>query len=393
MIKENTIDIFIKELKYIFGDAFWVIDYNALSLIVLESSIFETITNIQELHRRLVQNRCPFVLKLTDTSPFKKAYLCIESGDVSSEKTKCEEMSVFQNVSIASTITEKSLSSHVQKEKGHFFQVGEYIHTIDPSFGQCRVGPEASKMRLAICTPVFKRLGLLDMWLKYMTLYLIPELESKGYSVTLLIVGDAEEASTVETYALFGNIVFLQHENILGDKKNLLLNLAKSADFDYLAYIDSDDFFSSNTLESLVEKAKENSFWSSVQSCCFLDLKSNKLGVFTGYQKKKSLHGWGLGSGRVFTKKLIRALDEKPFPPLNKSMDYYIRERLVTFNVPVEKRLIPYTTDGSQELFIGVKSDENIWGFDEYSLKPIELNDPQVNWLPTSILQGLERLR
>lgn len=392
MSQETAIDFFIHDLDTLFGESFCLEEESLRSLILLKSSIFETITQIKEKHKDIkVKRHKNFVLNLIDSSPEENIYISIKEGDTSRKDVFVCNIAVFQNISTSNSLDNEKMISSIKR--GHFFQVGNCLHTVEPSYGQCTIKSKGSKATLAICTPVFKRFALLDVWLKYMSLYLIPNLEEKGYNTTLVIAGGEEEFDVVRPYMLFGNIVFLNHENILGDKKNILLDFSKEADFDYLTYIDSDDFFNATTLDMLIDKAKVNSFWSSVQGCCFLDINTMKAGVFTGYGEKKELHGWGLGSGRVFTKKIMLALDKSPFPPLNKSMDFYIRECLQTFNVPKESRLVPYIENEDSKLFIGVKSNENIWGFDQYSLAPISIDNSRVSWLPKPIIQELQTLK
>lgn len=391
MFQETAIDFFIQDLEVLFGKSFCLHNENLKSLILLKKSIFETISNIRDMHVSLKKRHKNFVLNLTDSSPEKNIYMCITRGDVSHEDVHIDRAEIFQNISTSDTL--ENINKINVSKKGHYFQIGDCIHTVSPSYGQYKLKSKNAKPTIAICTPTFKRFALLDVWLKYMCLYLIPNLEEKGYNPTLVIVGDEEEFGTVKPYLIFGNIIFLQCENILGDKKNVLLNFSKQAEFDYLTYIDSDDFFSATTLDTLIKKADSNSFWSSVQSCCFLDINTMRAGIFTGYGEKKELHGWGLGSGRVFTKKLMLALESNPFPPLNKSMDFYIRQHLSVFNVPKEDRLIPYIENDDTDLFIGAKSDENIWGFDEYTLVPISIDCARLAWLPKPIAQELQHLK
>ena len=389
MLQGNAIDFFTSNMTTVFGKSFCVCNENCKSVIVLKSSIFETISRIQEQHTLLKRKYDHFVLNLTDSQ--KNVYMQVEHGDLSKGNIQKLDMDVFQNISTSSTVENESLVKYLKE--GNYFRIGDYIHTIAPSYGQCAVSSESSKPRLAICTPVFKRFALLDIWLKYMTLYLIPNLEDKGYEITLVLSGGDEEFNVAKPYTVFGRLVYLHHKNVLGDKKNILLSFSKIADFDYLAFIDSDDFFSDQTLSMLIEKANQNAFWSSVQGCCFLDILTMRAGVFSGYGEKKELYGWGLGSGRVFTKKLIKSLEDNPFPPLNKSMDFYIRQYLATFNVPQESRLIPYVENEDTYLFIGVKTDENIWKYDEYSLTPIDLDSNRIAWLPKPIVEELDTLK
>ena len=55
--------------------------------------------------------------------------------------------------------------------------------------------------------------------------------------------------------------------------------------------------------------------------------------------------------------------------------------------------LYSYIESEDSELFIGVKTNENIWGFDEYSLADISVDHVRVSWLPKPIIQELQHLK
>jgi hypothetical protein len=73
-------------------------------------------------------------------------------------------------------------------------------------------------------------------------------------------------------------------------------------------------------------------------------------------------------------------------------MDYYIRGALAKFKVPTADRLLPYLPSCQIDLPIGIKSDTNIWGYDEYALTDVTSEHPQVSWLPPEFREWIKEL-
>lgn len=265
-------------------------------------------------------------------------------------------------------------------EKMYLAQRGKAT-ALTPSFGGVCAKVNDVK-RVVICTPVFKRLALLDLYMDYMCNYYIPSLEWSGFEVIFALAGQEEESPVVRKYFRKG-LIYLQTENNLGRKKNLLLNLARDIQVDYLIYIDSDDFIHPDLTKKMVEVAETNGYWSAVEPFCFFDAKSKDYGLFEGYAKNKDLYGWGMGSGRVFTSKLLKSFGDNPFAHKNKSMDWYIREQLSEVDVPVDSRLVRLSD--LSYLPLGLKTEENIWAYDKYDIRVLDPQDSLVNWLPPTL--------
>jgi hypothetical protein len=301
---------------------------------------------------------------------------------------------------IAFTNIDKFMSSDIAKsgyvdlftEDGNYFKSGNKLCTTSPSVGFYEIKENNVKKTITICTPCYQRFDVLDVYVKYMSNYFMPVLNFLGYESKLLLSGDSEEYDAVKKY-IDGNpdIIYLHHHNNLGEKKNLLLEFSKQADADFLCFIDSDDFISPMLTKQMIEVADKNEYWSAIEPFCFWDFETNNCGLFKGYEQNHSLFGWGMGSGRVFTKRLLNNFAKNPFARKNKSMDSYIREHLKATNLDVKERLVKFSND--MHLPIGLKCNENIWSYDSYKMQDIDLNSQNLSWLPIDIMSCIKNLR
>jgi len=277
-------------------------------------------------------------------------------------------------------------------EDGNYFKSGNIICTTSPSVGTYEIKDESLKKTITICTPCHQRFDVLDVYVMYMSKYFMPVLNFLGYESKLLLSGDSDEYDSVKKYIDENHdIIYLHHHNNLGEKKNLLLEFSKQADVDFLCFIDSDDFISPMLTKEMIEVADKNSYWSAIEPFCFWDFETNDCGLFKGYEQKHSLFGWGMGSGRVFTKKLLNNFAKNPFARKNKSMDSYIREHLKATNLDIKDRLVKFSND--MHLPIGLKCNENIWSYDSYKMQNIDLENQNLSWLPIDIKNSIESLR
>lgn len=241
--------------------------------------------------------------------------------------------------------------------------------------------------RIFIATPVYKRLEVLDTFLEYMTDYLIPALKWENVEVCFALAGEEYESETVRRFIKHkSNCVYIcLDKNILGEKKNKLLKLAQDSLSDYLLWIDSDDFFHPKTCLSLINLCASNGVWSSIKNFSFYNTQRKEYRLFEGYDPSHTLFDWGMGSGRVFSSKVLGIL-ENPFPLQNKNMDESIKKTLKEFNVNSADRLL------LEEQFvpIGLKTKTNIWGARNYATESLENTSSKVDWLPHKIKDKLE---
>ena len=273
-----------------------------------------------------------------------------------------------------------------------YIQVEDMFHALHPSSGtyvKCR-----DRQSILICTPCFKRPEILRVYCKYMLKYFIPQLIWDGYDACLALCGGPEEKAAVKQYLGEDGLVFLSHKNDLGQKKNTLFAFARDADFEFATTIDSDDFVHPATTTHLIDIAKRNGHWSSIEPFYFHDLPTGAEGLFEGYAGSHQLHGWGMGSARVFTAQSLDSLGESPFDSGNKGMDDSVKKHLALWNIESDKRLL--STEDCRDLLvpipIGVKSDVNVWRFRDYRVRRPSDGEFVTRWLPPEISNALKAL-
>ena len=261
------------------------------------------------------------------------------------------------------------------------------IKLIEPHIGS--LGHSSNTSSLLIGVPVFKRLTLLNLFAEYMFKFLVPSLKWKGFNTTVVFCGEDAELNALHKFKHYPEFSFIHHSNNLGEKKNLILSLFTASEYDYLMWIDSDDFFHPDVCEALVKKASNNEYWASIEPFSFYNTINSEFLFFEGYGSNQSLHGWGMGSGRVFTKACVQRLDIR-FAKGNRSMDESVKDVLSTLSLPKGAHLL--TSLDVDYLPIGVKTKQNIWEFSKYSGTSLHPRDLFVAWLPYEIRNSLDTL-
>jgi hypothetical protein len=225
--------------------------------------------------------------------------------------------------------------------------------------------------------------------------YFMPQIIWAGFDVCLIFCGGEEELKAVRGSSRDDNVIFLHAPNNLGQKKNLMFERARDLEFDYVTTIDSDDFVHPTTTLHLIQVASDNGYWSAAEPFYFHDLITGAAGVFEGYASGHQLHGWGMGSARVFSQSALRALGSQPFKSGNKGMDDGMKKRLATWDIEVNDRLV--STDTFKELAlplpIGAKSDVNVWGIRDYKLNVRYREEFNTDWLLPDIKSALLNLQ
>jgi len=247
-------------------------------------------------------------------------------------------------------------------------------------FGSLEISP--SKDSLLIGVPIHNRYTLTDLFCRYVTSYLIPGLVWAGYEVSLILCGDSDDLNPLRKYAS-PRVVGFEHQNNLGKKKNAMMEVALAAEVDYLMWLDSDDFLHPNLCDSLIDLASFNGYWSSVEPCLFFDSQNKEYRLFEGYAPNHQLGGWGLGSGRVFTRKLLQ-MEKLAYVESNKSMDDSVKKALSELDIDTDCRLIREP----EYLPIGVKTDQNIWKVGGYKTELAQ----NPNWLPRDIRERINNI-
>lgn len=256
------------------------------------------------------------------------------------------------------------------------------------------------KTKILIGTPAFQRINLLDIFLQY-TSMLQKKMKQSNFIVDFLVVGTSH--IEIDVIKNFPNINYHTLENVLSHKKNYIVDYAKKHDFDYLIWIDSDDFIPLDLLGQVLVKVKNNGYWASTKSMLMFDTSNQEMSWFRGYhiEQNQRLASQGLGTCRIFSKKFLDLLPENPYG-LNKTqgMDASISHYLSNLNLGIDETLC---NPPLSETLIAIKTNENIWGIEDYanrSNKPpyslvktfLSLYDADFNWLPKDIKDKLSLL-
>ncbi len=237
--------------------------------------------------------------------------------------------------------------------------------------------------RILIGIPAYKRANLLKINLEYNIKEIQENFRQVGFEVDMLVIGSSSEEGDV--VRSFGDKIYYEEiPNFLSNKKNLILQRAKQQKYDFLIWLDSDDFVPIDLLAHLLVTAKKNGYWASVSNIYFFNAQDHRLIFFEGYSIGHELNKQGLGTARVFTKKLISLLPENVFGVnRERSMDSQIAPFLNALNIDPKKRLI---NSEYHNTILGIKTSQNIWSMDAYENKAFQmlydLNSHLFSWLP-----------
>ncbi len=246
--------------------------------------------------------------------------------------------------------------------------------------------------KILIGIPAYKRPNLLRINLQYTVAEIQANLIAAGFGVDMLVVGSSSEEG--DAVREFPTIEYLEIPNYLSNKKNLILERARHGDYDFLIWLDSDDFVPIKLLAQLLVTAKRNGLWASVASIYFFDAASHRLIFFEGYRPGHELSNQGLGTARVFTKRLIKLLPENVFGiNRERSMDSQMAPYLNALNVHPSKRLLHSEYHST---ILGVKTSQNIWSMEDYESKSFQmlygLDSYLFDWLPQTTREQLLEL-
>lgn len=268
-----------------------------------------------------------------------------------------------------------------------YLKCGDRLISLNPSNSEVSV--QHPRRHILIGTPIHRRPEVTRIYLTYMNRFLIPQLAWRDYIATVVLCGDKDDFEGVRDVFDPKLNFFVDRPNVLGDKKNTILGIARDLGSEYLAWIDSDDMISPQTLLDLVNKAAKNGHWSSIREFAFLESRSGEMVAYAGYPPNHQLRTYGMGSGRIFTRRLLGLLPDAVFPSRNKSMDDGVRGVLDEIKIPEELRMV----EGLAQWPLGIKSGVNLWDFGHYKGDSIGFSDTRVSWVPLEIQRLLSTLR
>jgi len=323
------------------------------------------------------------ILRLKDNLGNVLVEVSPKYGDFSNTR---DEVVFFHKKSVDEGLI-SSLDMLLQLDKMKILSNREEVYALDGSaiFSRDNIGVVKPKYqgtkRLCFLTPVYRRLEVLKLFMDYTLKYIVPYLELHNYDCVFVLLGSVEEKSVMKEFTNEDNLVFYNIENNLGLKKNKSIDIARKLQSDLFMFLDSDDLLSPKTVIELIEKAELNTYWSAIEQFSFFSCRSKDYSFFKGYGQRHPLHKQGMGSGRVFTKKLIDSLGSDLFALQNKRMDESVKAQLVKLNLSKEDFLIEET----EQLPIGIKTEINIWSEKDYSTQRLEESDTRISWLPSKI--------
>jgi len=251
---------------------------------------------------------------------------------------------------------------------------------------------ERKKSKFLIGIPIYKRPHIVEIQLDYTLNTLIPHIKTKGLDVELLVVGSDEIDTNLVSN--FKTIKYFCIPNILSDKFNFLMNYAKDHSFDYLMALGSDDLMPIALFDSVFELVEENGYIASPCQMWMCDTNTSYIYKWMGYTNAQDiLKKYGLGAGRIYSKKTIDCLSRQPFGK-NKmnSMESNISQELDAF-VSSDLELTSFV-DANDFLFC-LKSDENIWKIFDYSnlsSNIFTLSKKYFDWIPHDTKQKIIKL-
>lgn len=328
---------------------------------------------------RLLTNEGTVLIELSKKGEIIRSFADIQA--FTTTPLYVDEASKRYSVKLHELLNTNAMYISNSKSKSHTF--------LSPHKGQ--VDLESSRPSILFGVPIHERFELTKVFTQYMVEYVISSLKWQGFNPYICFLGSQSDLLNLSIFETYANVIMLEHENNLGSKKNLVISLAKSMEFDYLINIDSDDFFSPSSIIQLIEYANKNTYWSAIEPFGFYDSNLGTHHLFEGYPDGHQLSKSGMGSGRVFTKELLNYLPSEAFSKGNKSMDTSIKSALDKLNIAIDDRLIPL--DKIVNLPIGIKTSQNIWSLNTYKTQPISKSHTYVAWLPSEIASQINSLQ
>lgn len=168
-------------------------------------------------------------------------------------------------------------------------------------------------LKVIMGTPCHRRLDLLKLQADYHKNVLRPFLLTQNIDLIFFLVGTdhlEKEALPIDD-GIF--IYESQPENLVTRKFNRLVAFAKERKADVLMTMGSDDLIPPKLFLDMIAIALENAFISAPSQMHLYDIPSKNVYVWRGYSFYNSSRLLGLGSGRVYTRKLLEMLPEYPF--------------------------------------------------------------------------------
>lgn len=204
-------------------------------------------------------------------------------------------------------------------------------------------------MKFLVLVPIYRRHAVLRLFNAG-----LESLKGKGYNIEVLAVGDVKD----EPIAKELGYRYVIHRNILGEKLNKALKVAKNIDFDAMLMLGSDDILNSATLDFYIEAFNHDYKFVGFLDCYFYDLEKRNMIKWNGYRGERA--GEPIGAWRCFKRDLIEELNWELWGNQHHSIDYTMWEKIKKREDILKAKLF-------EDMFIGdLKTSENVTKFRKF---------------------------
>lgn len=219
-------------------------------------------------------------------------------------------------------------------------------------------------MKFLVLVPIYRRYSVLRLFNEG-----LESLKRKGYEIEVLAVGDEKDALIAKELGYR----YVTHRNILGEKLNKALKVAKRIDFDAMLMLGSDDTLNSEVLDFYIEAFNNGYKFVGFLDCYFYDLEKRNMIKWNGYRGERA--GEPIGAWRCFRRDLIEELNWELWDNQHYSIDY-------TMWAKIKKRsdLLKAKLSGNQ-FICDLKTSDNVTKFRKFD-----------NSVITNPLKGLNKL-
>jgi hypothetical protein len=224
---------------------------------------------------------------------------------------------------------------------------------------------EGERVRIGVLITLWKRPGLADLVLSRCKS--IKEKLSPLVDLEVLVVGSEGEASRV--LAAANGFEYLECvNNPLGAKYNAGLRVLKDRDVDAVVLVGSDDFVDHQLFSTYAAGLRAGYALLGILDMYLFDLENLRTCYWPGYGPKGGRQGESLGLGRCISRPLLDQVNWTLWDDaLNRRLDGSMIEHLAPHLLASPERF-PLGTFSIREhgiSAIDVKSDINLWSFDE----------------------------
>jgi hypothetical protein len=235
----------------------------------------------------------------------------------------------------------------------------QQVEQIIPAVG------EGERVRIGVLITLWKRPGLAGLVLSRCKS--IKEKLSPLLDLEVMVVGSEGEASRV--LAAANGFEYLEcNNNPLGAKYNAGLRALKERDVDAVVLVGSDDFVDHRLFSTYAAGLRAGYALLGILDMYLLDLENLRTCYWRGYGPRGGRQGESLGLGRCISRSLLDQVNWTLWDDtLNRGLDGSMIERLASHLLASPERF-PLGTFSIREhgiSAIDVKSDVNLWSFDE----------------------------